>query len=34
MKALGAKIINTPREEGMVGAISEAKELLEEIPNI
>ena len=33
MKALGAEIINTPREEGMEGAISVANSLLEEIPN-
>lgn len=33
MKALGAKIINTPDEEGMLGAINKANELLKEIPN-
>ncbi|NRT75257.1 PLP-dependent cysteine synthase family protein [Clostridium beijerinckii] len=33
MKALGAKIINTPDEEGMLGAINKASELLKEIPN-
>ena len=33
MKALGAEIINTPREEGMLGADKKAKELLETIPN-
>lgn len=33
MRALGATIINTPREEGMLGAINKAKELLDEIPN-
>lgn len=33
MRALGAEIINTPREEGMEGAISVANSLLEEIPN-
>jgi len=33
MKALGAKIINTPDEEGMLGAINKAEELLKEIPS-
>lgn len=33
MKALGAEIINTPREEGMQGAVKKAQELKEEIPN-
>ncbi len=33
MKALGAKIINTSREEGMLGAERKAEELLKEIPN-
>ncbi|WP_298838244.1 PLP-dependent cysteine synthase family protein [Clostridium sp.] len=33
MRALGATIINTPREDGMLGAINKAKELLNEIPN-
>jgi len=33
MRALGATIINTPREDGMLGAINKAKELLDEIPN-
>lgn len=33
MRALGATIINTPREKGMQGAIEKAKELLAEIPN-
>ena len=33
IKALGAKIINTPDEEGMLGAINKAKELLNEIPS-
>lgn len=33
MKALGADIINTPREEGMLGAAREAERLLSEIPN-
>lgn len=33
MMALGAEIINTPREEGMLGASSKAEELLKSIPN-
>ncbi len=33
MKALGAKIINTPREEGMLGAVNKAEELLSTIEN-
>ncbi len=33
MKALGAEIINTPKEEGMEGAINLANSLLIEIPN-
>jgi len=33
MKALGAEIINTPREKGMAGAIEKSQELLENIPN-
>lgn len=33
MKALGAKIINTPREKGMLGAIEKANELLATIEN-
>ena len=33
MKALGAKIILTPTELGMTGAIKKAKELVMEIPN-
>lgn len=33
MKALGAEIINTPREEGMLGATRKVQELLAEIPN-
>lgn len=33
MKALGATVINTPREKGMLGAVEKAKELLAEIPN-
>lgn len=33
MQALGAKIINTNRESGMLGADAKAKELLKEIPN-
>lgn len=33
MMALGAEIINTPREEGMLGAAKKAEELLKTIPN-
>lgn len=33
MKALGAKIMNTPTEDGMTGAIKKANELSKEIPN-
>ncbi len=33
MKAMGAEIINTPREEGMLGAVSKAEELKAEIPH-
>lgn len=33
MRALGAKIINTPKERGMLGAIEKSKELLNNIPN-
>ena len=33
MKALGAEIINTPKEEGMEGAINLVNSLLSEIPN-
>ncbi len=33
MRALGAKIINTPREEGMRGATRKAEELRASIPN-
>ena len=33
MRALGAEIINTPREEGMLGAEAKAEELLKTIPN-
>lgn len=33
MKALGATIINTPKEDGMEGAIKVANSLLSEIPN-
>jgi cystathionine beta-synthase (O-acetyl-L-serine) len=33
MKALGAKIVHTPTESGMKGAIARAEELLKEIPN-
>ena len=32
MKALGAKIVNTSREEGMLGAEKKAEELIKEIP--
>ena len=32
MRALGAEIINTPREEGMLGAEAKAEELRESIP--
>jgi O-acetylserine dependent cystathionine beta-synthase len=32
MKALGAKIVNTPTEKGIKGAIAKAEELLKEIP--
>ncbi|OOM79627.1 O-acetylserine dependent cystathionine beta-synthase [Clostridium puniceum] len=32
IKALGAKIVNTPDEEGMLGAIKKAEQLLKEIP--
>lgn len=33
MKALGAQIVHTPREEGMLGAERKAQELLKSIPN-
>lgn len=33
IKALGAKIINTPRKDGMLGAVKKAEELLETIEN-
>jgi cysteine synthase A len=33
MRALGAKIINTPRELGMLGAVAKAEELLDTIDN-
>ncbi|MBR1681439.1 cysteine synthase family protein, partial [bacterium] len=33
MRAFGAKIINTPREGGMLGAAQKAQELLKKIPN-
>lgn len=33
MKALGAEIVHTPRDKGMVGAIDKTNELLETIPN-
>lgn len=32
MRALGAEVINTPREEGMLGAVKKAEELKAEIP--
>ena len=32
MKALGAKVVNTSREEGMLGAEKKAAELIKEIP--
>lgn len=32
MKALGAKIVHTPTEKGMKGAIEKARELVQEIP--
>lgn len=32
MKALGAKVVNTPTEKGIKGAIAKAEELLKEIP--
>lgn len=33
MQALGAKIVHTPTEEGIVGAIEKSKQLASEIPN-
>lgn len=33
VRALGAKVINTSREEGMLGAVRKVEELLKEIPN-
>ncbi|MUK88782.1 pyridoxal-phosphate dependent enzyme [Ornithinibacillus sp. L9] len=33
MQALGAKIVHTPQEAGMVGAIQKTEELVNEIPN-
>ncbi|WP_026882690.1 cysteine synthase A [Clostridium akagii] len=33
MRALGAKIVNTSREEGMLGAIAKAEELIKTMPN-
>lgn len=33
MRALGAEIVHTPTEEGIIGAIAEAKRLKEEYPN-
>ncbi len=32
MKALGAEIVNTPKEEGMLGAVAEAERIKEKIP--
>jgi O-acetylserine dependent cystathionine beta-synthase len=32
MKALGAKVVHTPTEQGIMGAIAKAEELLKEIP--
>lgn len=33
MKALGATIVDTPKEKGMIGAIEKAEELVKSIPN-
>ncbi|GLO65559.1 MULTISPECIES: cysteine synthase family protein [Oceanobacillus] len=33
MKALGATIVHTPKEKGMIGAIEKAEQLVDEIPN-
>ncbi|KHD38116.1 cysteine synthase [Clostridium acetobutylicum] len=33
MMAYGATIVNTPEENGMIGAMSKVKELIEQIPN-
>ncbi|NLU06995.1 MAG: cysteine synthase family protein [Clostridiales bacterium] len=33
MKALGAEIVNTPEEDGMIGAVKKTGDLLESIPN-
>ena len=33
MKALGAEIVNTPREGGMLGAVAKAEEIKAQIPN-
>jgi cysteine synthase A len=33
MRALGAEIVNTPREKGMLGAVAKADELKEHIPD-
>ncbi|WP_430787891.1 PLP-dependent cysteine synthase family protein [Virgibacillus flavescens] len=33
MKALGAEIVKTPREKGMIGAIEKTNELLSTVPN-
>ncbi|MBQ8176362.1 MAG: cysteine synthase family protein [Oscillospiraceae bacterium] len=32
IRALGAEIVNTPREEGMLGAVKKAEEIMAEIP--
>ena len=32
MRALGAEVINTPREKGMLGAVEKAEEIKEQIP--
>lgn len=33
MRALGAEVVNTPREEGMLGAVKKAEEIKAEIPD-
>lgn len=33
MKAFGAEVVNTPREQGMLGAVAKAAELKAQIPN-
>ncbi len=32
MRSLGAKIVNTPKEKGMLGAVAEAERIISEIP--